>query len=192
MYSLNAAVLVSLCHDGGTSDGRERSDCPGNNNLCHHVVFLAEKRRRRRQGLLSSDVKLALFNFARIKLEQSEKTASSGVTILDKLLTKAAGFGATCHIAGNTKIASFGKHTNVLFNTTPNSLLFALFDREGADLSFATTLLELNSSHDYETFLITKLRLCEFSPKGCGRFLKPATFLLETAAAGALKDYDSQ
>jgi hypothetical protein len=55
------------------------------------VVFLAEKRRRRRQGLLSSDVKLALFNFARIKLGQSEKTASSGVTILDKLPTYESG-----------------------------------------------------------------------------------------------------
>jgi hypothetical protein len=93
---------------------------------------------------------------------------------------------------GTPKSLAWEKHTNVLFNTTPNSLLFDLFDREGADLSFATTLLELDLSHDCETFLITKPRLCEFSPKGCGRFSKPATFLLETAAAGALKDYDSQ
>lgn len=41
----SAAVLVSLCQDGSVSDGREKTDSLGNNNLSRHVEFLAEKRR---------------------------------------------------------------------------------------------------------------------------------------------------
>jgi hypothetical protein len=42
---VSSTVLVPLRQDCGISDGRGRSDRPGDNNLTRHVELLAEKRR---------------------------------------------------------------------------------------------------------------------------------------------------
>jgi hypothetical protein len=49
MYSLNAAVLVSLCHDGGIVTGEKGVTVLVTIIFVITLVFLAEKRRRRRQ-----------------------------------------------------------------------------------------------------------------------------------------------
>jgi hypothetical protein len=65
-----------------------------------------------------------------------------------------------------------------------------LCDREEADLSFTPTLLELNSSYNYDKFFISRLRLRKFSLKGFGRFFSPFAFVAQGVIQWAFPDFE--